>query len=163
MTKLLSLTAVMTLVSSAVFAHPSNHWDAYEKQSQLLVNDIENAPINVIASDAKILVRMAKEDILPAFSKANPVCEEYVQAIIDASDHMQTLSLDQIEKDYHADGKLPAMKDPVCYHAKDMLVHPATVVVMAKTEKDSTAMRESMKHEIDEVIEHFHQARPKQH
>ena len=34
-------------------------------------------------------------------------------------------------------------------------MHPATVVVMAKTLKDTRANRKKMSHEIEEVIQHL--------
>ena len=72
-----------------------------------------------------------------------------------AANKMLTLSLEDIEKDYHADGKLPPMKQAVCYHAKDLLVHPATVVVIAKTQPDNKDTRKMLHAEIEEVLEHF--------
>ena len=68
---------------------------------------------------------------------------------------MLNSSLEAIERDYHADGKLPPMKRAVCYHAKDLLVHPATMAVIAKTQKDSPKTREMISHELEEVLAHF--------
>jgi len=68
---------------------------------------------------------------------------------------MLTSSLVDIERDYHADGKLPTVQSASCYHAKDLLVHPATMAVIAKTQQDSEATREQIEHELEEVLEHF--------
>ena len=72
---------------------------------------------------------------------------------------MLTISVDEIERDYHADGKLPPVKDAACYHAKDLLVHPATVVVLATNQTHDQKTKEQMHHEIEEVLEHFGQVK----
>ena len=82
-----------------------------------------------------------------------------MSAAIKAADEMLTISVDEIERDYHADGKLPPVKDAACYHAKDLLVHPATVVVLAANQTHDQKTKEQMHHEIEEVLEHFGQVK----
>jgi len=69
------------------------------------------------------------------------------------ADEMQTISLPQIERDYHDGEALPKSADH-CYNAKELVVHPATVVILAK-KKISSKTREQMLAEIDEVIAHL--------
>lgn len=76
-----------------------------------------------------------------------------------AKDEMLTLPLDKIEKYYHTDGKLPLLKEAICYHAKDLLVHPAAAVVISKTFADTAPTRDKIKQEILEVLERFNQVK----
>ncbi|MEM9102881.1 MAG: hypothetical protein AAGB12_11225 [Pseudomonadota bacterium] len=146
------------LVSFSTAAETEKSWNKYEKVAQSLLGEIKQSPLPSIQKKGNQLVDLAKE-ILPDFTAKNPQCKEYIQAALKASNRMLDLTLDEIEKDYHADGKLPAMKNVSCYHAKDLLVHPATVVVIAKRLKDEPKTRLQLKAEIDEVLEHFSQVK----
>ena len=87
--------------------------------------------------------------------KALPQCTEYLSALLNVADTIATLPLDDIESGYHADGKLPPLKDGACYHAKDLLVHPATVQAMANIGLKSESQWKQAAHEIEEVLEHL--------
>lgn len=126
----------------------------YGNNAHETVKLIEASSYHNIGKSAANLVELAKQ-ILPKFAEQHQTCEVYLNAVMLAADSMQQLSLEAIELDYHRDQKLPPLSSGDCYHAKDLLVHPATVVVMARTLKDTQANREHMKHEIDEVIEHL--------
>ena len=86
-----------------------------------------------------------------------PQCDEYLTAVSKAADIIPTLPLNEIESGYHADGKLPKLTDANCYHAKDLLVHPATVQAMAAMGIKTDKQREQAKHEVEEVLTHFAQ------
>ena len=58
----------------------------------------------------------------------------------------------EIETGYHADGKLPKTPSAECYHGKDLVVHPATVVALANA---GLTDREKAKAEITEVLGHL--------
>jgi hypothetical protein len=68
---------------------------------------------------------------------------------------MANLSLEAIESGYHADGLLPPLKDATCYHAKDLLVHPATVQAMARIGMTKDEQWKQAIHEIEEVLAHL--------
>ena len=133
-------------------------WTQYFTLATKLEAQIPQMPLDKVADSASELTLLSKQ-ILPAFVQQQPVCSAYIQAAMEAADSMLTLSLEQIERDYHADGKLPPMQQAVCYHAKDLLVHPATVAVIAKTQADSDETREKLAHELEEVLEHFNQVK----
>jgi len=148
------LALSLCCVSSLSFANSDDMLSKYGNLAKLATQDVKLSSFSDIDKSSAKLVDLAKA-ILPAFSKSNPECKIYLDAVMLAADSMQQLSLKQIEADYHLDGKLPTLTSGDCYHAKDLLVHPATVVVMAKTLKDNKANREKMKHEIEEVIQHL--------
>ena len=110
--------------------------------------DIEKSSASLVA---------ASKPIINSFIDKFPQCQEYLTALSQAADIIPTLSLAEIESGYHADGKLPKLTDANCYHAKDLLVHPATVQAMAIIGIDGTEQRKQAKAEIVEVISHFSQ------
>lgn len=133
-------------------------WDEYQSLASKIEQDSATAPLTQLASDATKLTDLSIQ-LFPEFLTKQPICSEYINAAIKAKDEMLSLPLEDIEAFYHADGKLPAMQQAVCYHAKDLLVHPATVAVIGKTQADTPETRDSLKHEIEEVLEHFSQVK----
>lgn len=136
----------------------NDHWQGYETLASKIVKDADTASFAELAKSSEALTKLSMQ-LLPDFVSKQPVCEPYIAAVIAAQPTMLTISLDDIERDYHADGKLPEIKDASCYHAKDLLVHPATAVVISKTLEDTAESRKQLKHEIEEVLEHFNQVK----
>ncbi|MDP2561654.1 hypothetical protein [Psychrobium sp. 1_MG-2023] len=143
-------------LTAQVTAKEMTMWQEYKAAATHTSQLIKSGSYDEIGNSAANLVTIAN-DILPAFAHKKPQCKVYLDAVLAASESMQSLSLEAIEADYHADGKLPALTSGECYHAKDLLVHPATVVVMAKTLSDNKKERKHMSHEIDEVLMHLDQ------
>lgn len=129
----------------------------YKHGAKELVQMIKQGqPDSEIAKKSAELVANSKS-IIKEFIVKHPKCTTYLNALNEAADLIPTLPLAEIESGYHEDGKLPKFDDPNCYHAKDLLVHPATVQAMANMGISSNEMRESAEHEIIEVIAHFSQ------
>lgn len=110
--------------------------------------DLEQESANLVATS---------RDLLADFVTKYPQCKDYLDALDKAADIIPTLPLEEIESGYHEDGKLPEYSDPVCYHAKDLLVHPATVQAIAKLGFTEKTHYEDAELEIVEVIAHFGQ------
>lgn len=132
-------------------------FNQYKKDAINLVSLIEEK-----ASDEDIIIQSANlvkqsQTIISAFKEKFPQCEKYLTAVSSAATIIPSLPLAEIETDYHADGKLPKLNDANCYHAKDLLVHPATVQAIAAIGITTPEQREDAKGEIVEVIEHFSQ------
>lgn len=152
--KKIVLALSLCCISTLTFAKSDDMLLKYGKVAESTVKEIMTASFDDISKSSTELVDLAK-GILLAFSEHHSACKVYLGAVMAAADSMQEITLEEIEADYHADGKLPALTSGDCYHAKDLLVHPATVVVMAKTLKDTKANRKHMAHEIEEVIVHL--------
>ena len=150
-------TALLT-IQAASAGQKSDNWQQYQSLMNDISSNLAQAPLSDIKSQAEKLARISTS-LLPAFVAKQPVCADYINAALAASETMLTLSLEDIERDYHADGKLPPMKQAVCYHAKDLLVHPATVAVIASTSPDSPQTRNKLAHELEEVLEHFNEVK----
>ena len=142
--------------SNQIKANPESLWDTYESLATKIKDQHTSASFKTLNTDAQQLTRLSTE-LLPQFIEANQECKQYLSVAINSVDVMLNLSLDQIEADYHADGKLPAMNDVKCYHAKDLLVHPATVAVIANRLPENNESRAMIHDEIAEVLEHLKQ------
>lgn len=68
-------------------------------------------------------------------------------------DRLSSIDVDELERDYHADGALPQAPG-FCYNAKDLLVHPATVVVLARS-GDGPEVHRRMAAEMREALTHL--------
>ena len=134
----------------------------YEEEAKSLLKELskENLNNNKVRKKSKELTQKGIY-LLKIFNKTLPKCDKYFAAIKKAAHIIPNLKLDQIEKDYHADGALPENTNANCYHVKDLVVHPATVYAMAKNGllKDLESFN-SAKHEIEEVIAHFKIVKP---
>jgi hypothetical protein len=129
----------------------------YKSQAKSLLADIrtQNTAQELEQSSANLVKTSRK--LLSEFTAKYPQCQTYLGALDAAADLIPTLPLEEIETGYHADGKLPKFDDPVCYHAKDLLVHPATVQAIAKQGFKSENAYKDAELEIVEVIAHFDQ------
>ena len=96
-------------------------------------------------------------EILGGFAVRYPACGPYLRAALRVTTKLDSLSLEEIERDYHADGALPEAPD-FCYHAKDLVVHPATVILLTR-ESDTELTRGRISAEMQEVRAHLGQVR----
>ncbi|QOL24590.1 hypothetical protein LP316_09505 [Thalassotalea sp. LPB0316] len=159
MNKLSLLTAIIAFTVSAFSqANTANDWDRYENLATTIAVKINSAPLAQLTQQSIELVEISTK-IIPSFIAKHPVCKNYLTAALEASTTMTSLSIEEIERDYHSDGKLPPMKSASCYHAKDLLVHPATMAVIGKTQPDSAQTRQQIHRELAEVLEHFNQVK----
>lgn len=131
--------------------------EKYKLEAQTLLADIrEKKQANELEKSSAELVSTSKV-LLAEFVTKYPQCKTYLDALNTAADVIPTLPLEEIETGYHADGKLPKYDDPVCYHAKDLLVHPATVQAIASQGFNFESAYQDAELEIVEVIAHFDQ------
>ncbi len=121
----------------------------------LIKSNKNNASKNEIKSMASNLIEKAKP-IMNLFSKKHPQCEKLMNAVINNSTAMTKLSLDVIETNFHQGNALPEAPDE-CYDAKELIVHPATVLVVINQAKAqlSKENREQIFNEIEEVVSHI--------
>jgi len=133
----------------------NNMVDSYNEQAKGLIvkNRAKKLNKSAVLNDAKGLIEKAGP-ILMAYSKKYPQCETFLKGIINSAPKMQKLSLPQIEKMYHEGEALPK-SDEICYDAKELIVHPATVVILAKKKRLNKDQRGQITDEIEEVLGHL--------
>jgi hypothetical protein len=108
----------------------------------------------VVNLQARQLFTLSKK-ILTDFVKAKPECAHYLQALLKVDQGLLKLTPEAIESGYHRDGRLPKNDNPVCHHAKDLMVHPATVVVL--NTQTPRVERVLMQKEVIELKGHLHE------
>jgi hypothetical protein len=151
----LFITITLSLITS--LSHAENQKpliETYQTQAQVLLKQLDDKAVNNIESQSQVLVKLSKT-IIEQVNLNLPQCTEYFTALSNAADTMADLTLEEIEAGYHADGLLPELKDATCYHAKDLLVHPATVQAMARIGMKTNKEWTQAKHEIEEVLAHL--------
>ena len=91
--------------------------------------------------------------IMGAALKAHPECLSYFTALNVLRKQLSTIDIDTLERDFYKDGALPKNKNQACYHVKDLVVHPATVLVGLRA--DVAMKKVDMTREIVEVLGHL--------
>ena len=127
----------------------------YEAEAKGLLQAIRGKQISAEVQKQAVTLTKTGLMMIPLLGKKYPQCTAYFEALVSASSQLTHLSLEAIEKDYHRDGKLPKSPDGACYHGKDLVVHPATVVIMARGGIKTDEQTKSALHEIEEVLAHL--------
>jgi len=139
----------------------------YETEAQSLLElvaaarikpELRSEYIPTIQYESQRLVRMGAS-LAEQYVKKDGRCEEYLQAALQLQKKLGQISLRELEKDYHADGRLKSYGGSSvvgCQHVKSLLVHPATVVALSSLESTSNSDFDRMSDEITEVISHSH-------
>jgi hypothetical protein len=156
---LLSTLVLSLLVSCSSSTEKSNSKlnklvSEYEASAKMLLeNNDKKSSKKVMISNAKELISKASP-ILAEFKNKNPQCTELLDAIVNSSAKMGKLTLAQIEDQYHEGSALPKAED-LCFEAKELIVHPATVIVISKRYKLKKEQRTQITDEIEEVLAHL--------
>lgn len=93
-------------------------------------------------------------NFLSLYAKKHKECKSLISTIIARKSVMTKLNLDEIEEQYHDGSALPKANDN-CLEAKEMVVHPATAVIISNKKFLSKVNREQIEAEINEVIGHI--------
>ncbi|MFW7380666.1 MAG: hypothetical protein ACOH5I_17770 [Oligoflexus sp.] len=154
--KLLRLTQKGVLVlSSFCFLAAAKQDDTFRRYAdhlQASLTAIEKRESGAeLEKNVKPMFQLSKS-ILKEYASKHKDCQEYLEKTLTAADAMLKLSLERIEKDYHADGALPKAPNH-CYQVKDLLVHPATVLVLL-SKSDEQAYKQ-MHSELAELDAHW--------
>ena len=132
---------------------------AYRMKSEHLIALLKNdAPPNAILEQSESLKVLALQ-LVATVRTQQPTCEKYFDALKAAASNLSNLTLEAIERDYHDGAALPKNSDAVCYHGKDLVVHPATVSVLAKAGLKTKDARRQAENELTEVLTHLDQVK----
>jgi len=144
---------IFAILAMASSVHAEVDFDSYiQNNKQLIEATQQGAAYGDIATAAEALV-VASKPILNAYIEQHSQCKDYLSKVLADADKMLTLDAATVERDYHDDGALPDAEF-TCYHAKDLLVHPASVVILAKNHPDDKKTRDQIIHELEEVAAH---------
>ncbi|NKB36867.1 MAG: hypothetical protein GKR93_06800 [Gammaproteobacteria bacterium] len=126
----------------------------YEIEAKKLVklNEID-ADAAVISSKAEQLMDLSKTVIDSARFRL-PQCDAYLALSLTLEGQLADITHARLESDYHHDGALP-QAPAECYHAKDLFVHPATVIVLTRDDPElGDETKKAIRAEISEVLAH---------
>jgi len=128
--------------------------DRYEEAMDELIALLDSSDDAVrIESATRELIGLSLP-LLEGLPVLQPSCAEYLTAAAKLVEVLDEIGEEEIEEGFHKDGALPATDSALCYHVKDLLVHPATVIVLLR-EEGLAARREDMKAEILENRAHL--------
>lgn len=126
---------------------------SYKESLTIAIEGLNKAPAaSSTRATVTKLFRLGRK-VAQLIRQERPQCEAYLKALLDRGDELLTLSAENIEKGYHRDGQLPKTKAPICHHAKDLVVHPATVLILMK--QSPPAKSDLMLRELVELTGHL--------
>jgi hypothetical protein len=125
------------------------------KLNEELLKDISNSKTTAthISAKAKNLVTKGKT-LLTDLKNNKKECAAMLTLVLDQAEKMQNLSLAEIEEKFHQGKSLPT-SSALCTELKEFVVHPATVVILAKAKSLNKDIRERMTAELDELSVHL--------
>lgn len=139
--------------SSAAPSPLDQQLDSYDTQMTALAEMLKTSDDLAAINDATRDLMETSVGIIEGYIALKPACAAYLNASLGVLDELETISGEAIETQYHLDGALPE-GDSDCYHVKDLLVHPATVLVIIR-ERGLDAARDQARNEILENTGHL--------
>lgn len=129
--------------------------ERYAAQAQALSAELVAGVDTASATRSAETLLVLGAEIVPAFVERHPYCGPYLKAAMQVQSGWRQMDVATLERDFHKDGALPQVEGDAktCYHMKDLVVHPATaLVLLSQSPPDVT----SAQREITEVIAHAH-------
>lgn len=130
------------------------HKSNYHSASKELLFKIEKSDDRNAIAEAAMKVADLADPVLKELVNKNPKCSEIVSFIQKKKLEMYNLKPNVLEDEYHEGSVLPTFPDD-CHDLKELIVHPATVVSLAKFSTDFKKAKAHMKEEIEEVMMHL--------
>lgn len=129
--------------------------DQYQHQADnLLISVRTRRPAATIASESQLLVAQSQA-LLSEFMLNYPQCSKYLSALNKAVETMKSLSREEIASNYLKGNKLSTFSEPVCYHAKNTLVYPVMIQVIASQGMENIKIYQAVEKDIVAAIAHF--------
>ena len=107
---------------------------------------------DVIVKEARALMAIGSE-LVKEIALKQAECKTVLDVVVQNAEQMTGLSVAQIEEQYHQGKALPKGSD-LCYEAKEFVVHPATVIVLAREKGFDSETRGAMAGELGELAHH---------
>ena len=123
------------------------------KELESLVSDTGTTAAQIELKSQKLVLE--GNALLSRFAKTQKACAPMLKQVVADSEKMQGLSVEEIEVQYHQGKSLPKVEKDFCYEAKEFVVHPATVTVLARTKELNSETRGNMQAEIGELGHHL--------
>lgn len=125
----------------------------HHELSELLQMINKESPDLELIKESSLTLMDLSEPIYMHYVKKSPDCRDFLKGVLDKREEMLLIELEAIERDFHEGEALPQAPDH-CFHAKELVVHPATVYLLAKLEFNSE-VRSDMLAELVELGVHL--------
>lgn len=125
---------------------------AYIELGNELISEAEQGNHETIIANARQMVDISM-NLVDRFREQYPECDIYLRSVKDLVPRINSISVEVLEQDYHQDGALGEMPSETCYHAKDLLVHPASVIALIREQPEGYL--EAVEAEVTEVLAHM--------
>lgn len=160
----LCCSAILTcLFSSAVLALDVDEYKSIANKTIKAVKKGKVRNIDALIEQQKQLVRLGVEAALE-YAERNPADAKMMHLAVLNSNKMQQLSLEEIDKEWHAGGYLRAhgididkfTQTDVQVNYYDLIVHPATAIIALRKyqEAPDPKLLEKIQAELTEVVNH---------
>ena len=150
MKTVITIAMMMTLVSC--FEQKSEkkvNVSQYENIATEIIKNIKELSFEDLSVKTTALIEASKS-LASSISEIYPKCKAHLANAVSEIEKMKTLSVEQIEEDYH---DAQEAEDGICAIAGEAIYHP--VEAFAATKLKTQKAREIIKEEIEEVIEHL--------
>jgi hypothetical protein len=127
--------------------------DDYQQRASALAAQVRAGAVDDAVTTGLTGLMEQGAALVPLFVERHPHCAEYLEAALAVRVRWPELDAGTIEHEYHEDAALPtAGITPACYHMKDLIVHPATALVLLSAPEPDA---QQAAREIDEVLAHL--------
>ena len=133
--------------------------EAFHAQASHLLNAINMGQgLASLTKESTALVEVSNA-LLDQFMQQHPQCTNYLTALNAALAELTSPALEKITSKQLSNLTLPKFNDPICYHAKAVLVHAVTIQVLSiKADKNEQVLLVP-KHEIISALAHYDQVK----
>ena len=138
---------------------PQPSTEAFHSQAMKLLEAINTGQALTSLTDESASLVSASKALLVEFMDKHPQCTDYLSALKVIVANSTSLTLEKITSKQPSDLKLPQFSEPICYHAKAILVHAVTVQALSMTVTKNEPILLKPEHEIISALAHYDQVK----
>ena len=148
--------ALFQLVASCAFIRPLSPGHEFSKQLKQIEFTLAGARPTARKIEAQAQDLYQQGFLLQEiYLQKAPECAEVLMVLKEKRKEILTIGLEELERVYHEGEGLPQAPEH-CYHAKELTVHPATVIVLARQNPFLPEHIDQMRLELSELESHLY-------
>ena len=133
--------------------------EAFHAQASHLLNAINmGQSLASLTSESAALVKVSNA-LVDQFMQQYPQCTNYLTALNVALAELTSPALEKITRKQLSNLTLPKVNEPICYHAKAVLVHAVTIQVLSIKADKNEQISLVPEHEIISALAHYDQVK----
>lgn len=140
---------LLTIFATQVYSNEKS----YEDQLSEVIEQVKKKEnLQEISKSVESLVESSKP-VLKKVSSSFSVCNEQLSQLMSEADQMARMGRKEFGQKYHQGSG--SEEHAFCHHAKDLLVHPVSVIIMTKDKIKSSEVYDKMQAELLELKSHL--------